>query len=261
MKEITEMDLHLFLLNKSLLNDDTIFEIERKLSCDESLLEELKGVKEFYELFQSLENENCGIYTLKEFLSLNSSQNVIKLAAMENSGLSDQNYIKTFLSGTNYLLARLFYFQKEKEYRLYIIDNENMDRVANCVVWIAKPERFFLSNETGIVTINEPTIRELDAIKIIVPVARFDYDMNEMIGSWVKSNMNKDDEIMICRIDSVTNCTLRLKNVEEKRQYALIFTDEKENKYLKCEIAGNSFSFVNPEIEVAKILIINKSEW
>ena len=259
MKELEENDLHLYIINKSLLGADVINEIENKLAVDESFREEIREIEEFYNTFESLENQNAGVFTLKVLRNAGTNNNVIKLAAMRNSKSDGQNYIKTFLSGEDYLFARLFYLSREDKYRLYIIDQENMDRVANCVVKINNKGNYIISDENGIVLFGDQNIADQVEIKIIIAAARFEIDTRLRDEQKIFSKINTNDEMTIVNNNLVASCKIKLENMFDKNYSAFVFEKGKENKFTVYDIENGNFSFKEETLSIINVIIINKS--
>ena len=57
MKEINEINLHIYLINKALLDARIMEEIEKRLECDLSLKNEFEEIKEFYNNLEKIESE------------------------------------------------------------------------------------------------------------------------------------------------------------------------------------------------------------
>lgn len=167
MKEITEMDLHLYILNISLLDKEIVEEIGRRISTDLRLAAELAEIKEFYNNYNQTVNEKTqNVFVLTQLSTNHNSQEQITLAAQQSTATKTHlKYVKTFLSAEKYVIVRMFHKSETKEYELYVICEDERS-VKNAIIRIPFLDKVLIANEEGVAKITEDYIP--DDVEIIV---------------------------------------------------------------------------------------------
>ncbi len=148
MKEISEVELHLYFQNKSLLEDGIINEIEIRLESDQKLLAEFEEIKEFYANLKQL-NPDDRAYLLNPMESNYAEERKIVLAAQQSAETESKlHYVRTFISSEKYVMVRMFHNPQEKEYELYVICEDN-EIVKNAVIRIPFLNQEIITDEKG----------------------------------------------------------------------------------------------------------------
>ena len=122
MKIISETELHLYILNKDLVASEIREEIENQLECNSDLRIELDEIREFFEIFNTLEkSDSKKVFLLTPLILKTNRQEGISLAAQHATpDVSKINYVKTFISAEKYVMVRMFHNPKIKEYEFYV---------------------------------------------------------------------------------------------------------------------------------------------
>lgn len=172
MKIITDEILHLYVLNRNLVEESVISDIEEKIGTSEEFRKKIEKIKEFHEEFKRLNsnhnhfvNANTIILYPLSFIT-DISDNYIKLAADYHPEEKDFfKYQKTFASAENLILIRLHHNRKINKSRLYLI-SENMKSVANLKVKIPELNMEFVSDSRGIIEFDGINSLNVDSIII-----------------------------------------------------------------------------------------------
>ena len=195
MKDISEEELHLYILNKTLLDKDTLNRIEELAAIDENFQKEIHEIEEFYSNYNSISSNIPDIYLLHAPEVESSGDKSIKLAAMQFIAEStDLTYIKTFFTGDNYLITRLFYNSKDQSYNLFIISEDDKVDAANAVLYLTGIKKEFVANEKGIIKIKSGFIDFPEQIIIRLALAKFDIIRNDLIQFQKKSFLSHNEK-------------------------------------------------------------------
>jgi hypothetical protein len=135
MKEINEVELHLYFLNKSLLEDDVNKEIEKRLEYDQTLKDEFEEIKEFYVNLEQIENEKVTKTYMLAPLNLNSHkpENIVFAAQQSSTVEAKLMYVKTFISAEKCVIVRMFHNPTVKEYEFYVVCEGNENEKNACI--------------------------------------------------------------------------------------------------------------------------------
>ncbi|MHB8579052.1 MAG: hypothetical protein ACYDA4_04220 [Ignavibacteriaceae bacterium] len=264
MKEITEEELHLYILNKDLLAKDILSRIQKLATKDEIFQKKLYEIEEFYSNYNRVSSNKNNTYSLKAPDIVTSQDKSIKLAAMQSIAEStDLTYLKTFFTGDNYLITRLFYNSKDQSYNLFIISENDKLGVANAVLYLAGIKKEFVADDKGIIKIKSGFIDFPEQISIRLPLAKFDIIRNDFIQFQKKSfsfqigvnNYNLELELN----DKILNGNLKIIESDSDDQFKLfIFEPGNELNFSFINVDGNKFSIIFPEVESFRIVIIEK---
>lgn len=263
MKEITEEALHLYVVNKSLLDMETLYKIEELARRDASFQDQIREIKEFYSIYGQLSLKTSNEFILLAAESTPEHDKSIKLAAMQsNVSLSEQTYLKTFLSADNYIITRIFYNPIEQEYDLYVIPEDNKIDASYAVLYLSEVGKEFIANSKGVIKIKSGFIDFPQQIYIRIPIAKFNVGVNKS-GELSQNNFSfKNDENDFKIGIELTGNKLKviisdLKNSAESYRVFLIPSGEEE-KFIKAEAKDNEFVFQLPHANEFIILLLNK---
>ncbi len=161
MKEIAEIDLHLYILNRSLLDKKIVEEIESRIPADSPLAAELEEIKEFYSNYDQTEYEKTPkVFVLTPLnLKFNKPDRITLAAQQSTTTESHLKYVKTFLSAEKYVIVRMFHSPETKEYEFYVICEDERS-VKNAIIRIPFLNKELITNEEGIAKIIEDYIPE-----------------------------------------------------------------------------------------------------
>ncbi len=150
MKEINEINLHIYLINKALLDARIREEIEKRLECDLSLKNEFEEIKEFYNNLEKIESEKTDKIYLLQPLDMKSyqSENIILAAQQSSTVQPKQKYVKTFISAEKCVMVRMFHNPKDKEYEFYVVCEGN-ENVMNACIKIPAFDIEIFTDENG----------------------------------------------------------------------------------------------------------------
>jgi hypothetical protein len=264
MLNVTENDIHLYVLNKSLLSNEVIEEIEKRISSDSNFNIEVNEVKEFYEIYERLERADKECSLILKPIYTDETTNNLRLAAQHNSIDEKLKYIKTFASDENLIITRLLYNPVQKEYELYILYENDITKVSNAVVRFLSNNKEFVADKNGIVRIKADFINDKTNIKVNLPVARFEIKPDFISAGEVKKHISKianyEVEINILIKDEVAECRLQFLSGDPELSgelKAYIFNSEDVEHFEAETIVDNLFHCKYREEELLNILIIN----
>lgn len=167
MKEIAEIDLHMYVLNRSLLEAEIIQEIERRTQTDCKIADELEEIKEFYRNYeQTIYEKTQKVFILTPLnLKLNKPDQITLAAQQSTATESQLKYVKSFLSAEKYIIVRMFHCPETKEYEFYVLCDDERS-VKNSIIRIPFLDKEFIADEGGAVKITEDYIP--DDVEIII---------------------------------------------------------------------------------------------
>ena len=161
MKEIAEIELHLYILDRSLLDKKITEEIERRISVDPQLAAELEEINEFYCNYeQTVYEKTQKVFVLTSLSPKLNRPDQITLAAQQSTTTEPSlKYVKTFLSAEKYVIVRMFHNPETKEYEFYVICEDERS-VKNAIIRIPFLNKELITNEEGVAIIAEDYIPE-----------------------------------------------------------------------------------------------------
>ncbi len=161
MKEIPEIDLHIYVVNKSLLGLNAIQEIERRIICDKLFAEKLEEIQEYYRNFQEINiDESVNTFKLIPLYLEPSESKKMTLAAQQISATDSKfKYIKTFISAENYVMIRMFHNPENKEYEFYAMC-EDESLMKDIIIKIPSINIETKTNESGVAKVYAEYIPE-----------------------------------------------------------------------------------------------------
>ncbi len=266
MKEITEEALHLYVVNKNLLDLETLNKIEELLSKDTSFQDQIKEIKEFYSIYEQLSLKTSNEFILCAAESTPEHDKSIKLAAMQsNVGLSEQTYLKTFLSADNYIITRIFYNPIEQEYDLYVIPEDNKVDVSYAVLYLSEIGKEFVADSNGVIKIKSGFIDFPQQISIRIPIAKFNVEVIES----GKLNRNKfpfknDENDFMLELELTENVLYGV--IKDKKNNAALpykiylIQSADEEKIIPVDAKGNKFEAILPTIKDFIITVLSSKE-
>jgi hypothetical protein len=169
MKMINESDLHLYHLNKDLLNAGVRNEIEYRLSFDQGLIDEYGEIVEFYDNYEKGgTGKEVKTYSLAP-LSLESDKptNIVLAARQSESAEPCVQHVKTFISAEKYIAVRMFRNSKSKEYEFYVLSEGN-ENVGNACIKIPVMNRELYTDEHGFAKISAEYMPDDIEVKVIL---------------------------------------------------------------------------------------------
>lgn len=169
MKKISEIDLHLYVVNKSLLAYETVHDIEQRIIFDKKLADDIEEIKEYYQNFETYNIEDeLKIFKLVPLNTGILTGAKLTLAAQQTTATSPGlKYIKTFISGEKYVLIRMFHDPINKEYEFYVLC-ENEALVKNAVIKILSINLEIKTNENGFAKISAEYIPDDAELTVIL---------------------------------------------------------------------------------------------
>jgi|GEM_PF-6217031 len=262
MKEINEEELHLYVLNKTLLDKNILYRIEKLAAIDEAFQKELYEIKEFYSNYDRISSNRSSVYFLGSPEAESSGHKPIKLAAMQSiSESTELTYLKTFFTGDNYLITRLFYNSNEQSYNLFVLSENDKVDVANAVLFVAGIKKEFIADEKGIINIKSRFIDFPEQIIIHLPLAKFDIIKNDLIQFPQKSFLFQDGKnnfkLELELNENTLNVSLQTaKGSSGKLLKLIIFNPGNEPDFVSVNIDGNKCSITLPDFENFRIMLI-----
>jgi hypothetical protein len=148
MKEIKEADLHLYLINKQLLDDELKKEIETRLETDKNLQDKFEEVKEFYFNLKRMDAVDKIYQMMPMEMNFPGTEQIVLAAQQSIDTESKLRYIKTFISSEKYVMIRMFHNPKADEYEFYVIcdDDKIVDKA---IIRIPSLNKELITDESG----------------------------------------------------------------------------------------------------------------
>ncbi len=261
MKDITEEELHLYILNKTLLDKNTLHKIEEIASADENFQKELHEIEEFYSNYSQISSNKRNTYYLSAPKVGSFPDKSIKLAAMQSIAEStDMTYIKTFFNGDNYLITRLFYNSKDQSYNLFVISEDDKIDISNAVLYLAGIKKEFVADEKGMIRIKSGFIDFPEQIIIRIPLAKFDIAGNDLIQFQKKlfsfHNEKNNFKLELELNEKTLNGNLQIdKSISNEPFKLFIFEPGNELNFTFVYMNENKFSISCPESKNFRITV------
>lgn len=149
---ITDEILFLYIINKSLLDESMVVDIEKGLNSEDDFRKRYEEFKDIFESSNSMMKD--GYYVLHSIYHNTNNLTHPKLAA-ENTALENKfNYVTTFATAENIVMVRVLHNQATNEYKLFLIC-EDMERVRNASVKIDDYPEDFITDENGIISLKD----------------------------------------------------------------------------------------------------------
>jgi hypothetical protein len=265
MLEITEKDIHLYILNKSLLKPDVIKEIERLKTTDEIFNSELEETKEFYKIYNQLEyQEKKYSFTLTPLYAAKEKK-IMKFAAQQNTIMEDKlKYINTFSSAENLIMVRLFYNPIDKDYSLYVLCEEDVTKAEYAVIKLGNIDKDFIADKKGFLKIKKDLINEESNIRVNIPIAKFK-DIPELFFleknslRFISKNNDYEVHLVLSKQKEKIDCALEFINNEPSGDiYAVLIRDGDLKYPEKLDILENRFMITYSKPEVISIILLQK---
>ena len=151
MKEITEEELHLYIINRNQLDAGTADEIERRALIDIEFRKNIDEIAEYYRNFEIYSNiDKEGVYLLLPMKDEYQANEQLTLAAQQNTTIEHGvKYIKTFISSEKYIMIRMFHNPELGKYEFYLV-SDNLELVKNAVIKIPSLHKELITNTEGI---------------------------------------------------------------------------------------------------------------
>ena len=176
MKIITDEILHLYIINKQLLEVDFLKEIDEQLKSSDIMKKRIEAIKLFYTELNNVERKKLEMTsTGKESISLypfefnyNNTLKYAKLAAdtvNDDKKIDAYKYVKTFASAENLYLMRLHHNPVKNEFKLYIL-SEDAEKISNLKIRIPELNLEFVSDENGVIDLKNHNISGVNSIII-----------------------------------------------------------------------------------------------
>lgn len=149
MNIITDEILFLYILNKSLLEENLVIKIEKNLISDDIFKDRYENFKAIFEGSNRMTED--GYAVLHSINKPTSNLAYTKLAA-DNTAIENKfEYVTTFASAENIVLVRVLHNQATNEYKLFMICDD-MAKVRNASVKIDEYPEDFIADENGIIS-------------------------------------------------------------------------------------------------------------
>lgn len=251
--EIKQTDIDLFIINRSLLSDETIAEIEKRIENDEVFRLQVLEVKEFYEKFHALESSSVkNIYELKPLESETAGNDLQKFAAMNEEAVADifQHY-NTYASAEKFVLIKILHNRSRGEYNLYIMCEDESSDCSNAVVRINGNEREYIADENAVACVKEEYIEPKSNITVKFPSAIFEFE-NESLN---EENVFSSSNIGMKIFNKGNYLNIYLSNLKDEKMVYVIVNNDLVN-YEVCEIHNNSVTLTSVPSGKIKLLIV-----
>ncbi|RPI18461.1 MAG: hypothetical protein EHM58_05240 [Ignavibacteriae bacterium] len=248
MKEYKDIELDLYILNRSLLSAEKIREIEDMISSDEEIRNKVIELEEFYNIFNTLEKK-CGKKVIKlETLHQDDIENdrYMLAAQHEENKLNYYEHVRTYVSAEKLTVSRLLQNKFSGEYVLYITNEDSP--AANSLAYIPGINKSYIADKNGRVKIKEKFIGSQNVI-IKLPEAVF--IIKELSG---QSLTNNDLALNI----KFSGDDVEFQLVPNKVQWffsAYIIYSEDYSKYEYCKITNNRFRISNKQRKNITIVV------
>lgn len=269
MIKLTEEEkVHLYVINKSLLPEKDISEIENKIKSDDSFkdfVEKIVKVVSDIKTFDSAnldiskitsgilnKNEFQYIYELKSIFPYEEDADNLKLAAMQKKDAKDNFvYFNTFASADKFILIRALKNTSGNEYKFFLICDD-MTLVGNSVLKIRNTNYEFIADKEGVVTLKSDYLNKNIDIKVYLPHDIFIINLNE---AKYPDNQNAKSVISIYKGDKYFDIEFDNGYLSDKTLYGVF--DEDLFGFVKPErITDNKVRFENADDKIKELKLI-----
>lgn len=245
---ITATEIHLYVLNPSLLSNEMLFAIEQKMKMENEFNLIVDEIKEYYSLYNELKEKNIINTHILEPLQ-KSEEFQFRLAALQSEVIEEEpKYINTFANADKLVLTRLFYNQSSKEYEMHVLFEDESIIQTNFKIWLSETNVELITNKYGIAKIKSENFNKSSSISVAIPIANFEVIKSEILllnTAKLKSLIgNYELEISIVIVNGKTICKVEIsKGLIIGNLKAYIFMPEKESEFITANIENNEFSF------------------
>lgn len=273
--KLTEIEkVHLYVINRSLLSENDISEIENKIKTDLSFREIAEQVKLIHEEINTsnlsdIDTENilsrvlnkinkCNVFELRPVFPDDEDNDNMKLAAMQRNELNGKlTYFNTYASADKFVLIRVLKNPSNNEYKLFLIC-EDMNLAGNSVIKFLNNKNEFITDDKGIVTIVSDYLNKDLEIKVFLPSDIFIIELKNLKDSYqsdrsmAKANVRLDNAGKIIEIEFESGF------LSDKSVYAV--PDNYIQSFLKPEKISNDdirIYTADKNIDQLKLILIN----
>lgn len=273
---MTEEDkYHLYAINKSLLSEKEITEIENKIHSDVSFSEYIENLRLIHQEINTFDSSDLDIGKItSEILNMNTIRNIfelkpafpdddytdkLNLAAMQKNAVNDSFvYYNTYASAEKFILIRVLKKSQYNEYKFFLICDE-MNLVGYSVVKFSNTDTEFIADEKGTLTLKSDYMNKDTDLKVYIPDDVFIIDLNDLKDSYNSEKTNSDSVIRAYKKDGFLVTEFETGYLKDKTLYAVF--DNDFNGFIKPEkFIGNSYriEIKNSNINEIKMIIINE---
>lgn len=273
--KLTEIEkVHLYVINRSLLSENDISDIENKIKSDLSFREIAEQVKLIHNEINTsnltdIDTENilsrilniinkCNVFELKPLFPDEEDNDNMKLAAMQRNELNGKlTYFNTYASADKFVLIRVLKNPSENEYKFFLIC-EDMKLAGNSVIKFLNNKNEFIADDKGIVTIVSDYLNKDLEIKVFLPSDIFIIELKNLKDSYqsdrsmAKANVRLDNTGKIIEIEFESGF------LSDKSVYAV--PDNYIQNFLKPEKISNDVIRIytaDKNIDKLKLILIN----
>ena len=273
MINLTKEDkVHLYVINKSLLSENDIAEIENKINSDDAFKEFVENVKlvikdieifdtsklDMAELTAKILNKNKiqFLFELKPLFSDDKAED-LKLAAMQKKDATENFvYFNTYASAENLILVRVLKNVNNNAYRFFVL-TEDSKITGYSVLKINKSRMEFIADEKGMVNFQSDHLHKNIELSVLLPIDIFSVDLNQPDKIYYSETPGKS-MIKFERDKDNLTITFEKDYTADKTIYAVF--DNDYNGYLKFQdIKGNILTIENSKKNTSNIKIISVS--
>lgn len=269
----TEVKIHLYIINKSLLSESDVADIENRILSDGEFREFIDHLKiihddtgkigiSVFEVNNFLLRLSIGsmhTYELKSMFHEEEEDRKMKLAAMQENEPGDKfQYFNTYATADNFILIRVFNNPSNNNYRFYVI-TEDMENAGYSVLRINSPENVYIADDKGIVTFQSAYLNKNINLKISLPADIFTIEVNDIKGSYNSEKKSSLTEMKAALRDNMLEIDFSSGYLEDKEFFA-VFNNDLSSLILP-EISGSKLLLdpVLKDTEIIKLISIFKS--
>lgn len=269
MFKLTEEEkVHLYVINKSLLQGNEITEIENKINSDISFKDFVENVKKVIEDIKTFDSADIDVgkitsrilnknkiqylFELKSLFPDDEDTDNLKLAAMQKKDANDNFvYFNTFASADNFILIRALKNSTRNEYKLFLICDD-MTLVGNSVLKISNTNIEFIADNKGVVTLTSDYLNKNIDIKVFIPHDIFIINLND---AYFPESQNIKSAISIYKGGKFLDIEFENGYLSDKTLYGVF--DGDLHGFVKHErITENKVRFEIPDDKVKELKLI-----
>lgn len=261
--------IYLYNTNRTLLSEKDINKIEELISVNKEFSDLVNSVKGIQNEIASFDHSKLDAEKLSsKFRDKNKSLNIfrlknlyedetdnVKLAAMQDLKSGNEfTYVNTYASAEKFVMVRILRNPAVKQLRLYIICDD-MNLVKNAIVQFDKITEQFVADENGVATINTDFLPSDIDLKIFIPVARFDIDLNNIPDSLTSYVSGKNINAHFSKISNTLKVKFDFTILADKKAFVIL--DKKNSEFIKLT-GDNDDSLtieLKPDISNVKLIL------
>lgn len=262
---------YIYVINKSLLSEKDIAEIESRIERDKSFDEYISSIRKIMsdsenvdiyginidEVFKRLFGQRGYSYELSSMFENNDEENM-KLAAKNAGDVKDEfKYFNTYAAADNFILIRVLKNTFSSIYRFYVI-TDDMELVKNTVLKINDSGDAFITDDNGVASIYSEHVHKKINIKAMIPVDIFTIDTDNLNSSYISERKNSGTQISVLLKDNELSINFERGYLDNKTCYLKYGNDE--GKTILPEIIDGriiNIEAVKNKNQLIRLVIVN----